>query len=536
MKIIYTSFLLLLLASCANIGVPAGGLKDKSPPRLAKATPENYSTNVSGKTITLKFNENIQLIKGENNINLFPRQALPPICEVVGKTLTIHLKDSLKQNTTYHIQLKEAIADINEGNAISIFEYYFSTGNIINKGKLNGKIIDAYTGKEGTGYTVILNKQIEDSSIFRSEPDYITYSNSKGEFDFGGIKDDNYRLYTFKDENNNGKVDKGEMLGFNGPALFVDSNFNNIKLRTSHDKSLETPELRKYFCNNYGVFQFVTAPKGAYKRLVENNLFTDEAYLLEFPGTDDDTLIWFSPSAEMQDGHFDIYVNDWWWRDITILHQMNNKLRRQCWATNNVNEGGKLDLFDTLTIRFHSPIWNYDDRDVEVYEDSIKIKYPGNAFFRDNEKSQYLIPIDFKPDKNYIVKFKKGAFNDIFNQRMDSFSVRFKTEKADRYGSLVVNFNQTQAKPLLIELLDEKLNQVRSNIINGTNKIEYKNLLPGNYRIRIVDDINLNNKIDDGYINKGLNPEKSFLFDDIIPVKANIDLENINIDLDKAKM
>ncbi len=537
MNTLYTNiFLLFLLASCANIGSPSGGPKDKTPPKLIKATPENFSINFTGNTVLIKFNENIQLIKGENNIYLFPKPIVAPDYDVDGKTLTIKFNEALKQNTTYHIQFKEAISDINEGNAVDLVDYYFSTGSIINKGKLNGKIIDAYTGKDATGYTVILNKQLEDSSIFRAEPDYITFSNSKGEFDFGGIKEDNYRVYAFKDENNNNKADKGEMLGFHGPVFYVDTNINIINIRASHDKSLETPELRKYFCNNYGIFEFVVAPKGAYKRLVENNLFTDEAYLLEFPGTDDDTLIWYSPSAEMQDGHFDIYVNDWWWRDITILHQMNNKVRRQCWTTNNINENGKLDLFDTLSIRFHTPIWNYDDRGIELYEDSIKIKYTGNSFFRDNEKSQYLLPLDFKPDKKYIIKFKKGAFNDIFNQRLDSFSINFTTEKLDKYGSLILNVTQTQSKPLLIELLDENLKQVRSNIINGTNKIEYKYLLPGNYRIRIVDDVNLNHKLDDGYINKGINPEKAFLFDDIIPIKKNIDLENININIDKAKL
>ncbi|MDZ4756553.1 MAG: Ig-like domain-containing protein [Bacteroidota bacterium] len=535
MKTLYFTFTLLLFASCANIGTPSGGQKDKTPPKQIKSIPENYSINFTGNIIKLRFDENILLIRGENNINIFPKQTNPPEYEAVGKVLNIKLKDSLKPNTTYHIQLKEAISDINEGNTNNLIDFYFSTGNIINKGNIKGNIIDAYTGHDGTGYTVILNKQNEDSSIFRTEPDYVTFSSSKGEFDFGGVKDENYRIYVFKDENNNNKPDKNEMFGFYGPMFYVDSNTNNITIRTSYDKSLETPELRKYFCKNYGVFEFVVAPKGAYKRLVENNLFTDEAYLLEFGGIDEDTLIWFSPSAEMQDGHFDVYVNDWWWRDVTMAHQMSNKIRRQCWLTNNIKENGKLDLFDTLNIRFHSPIWNYDDRNLELYEDSIKIKYVGNSFFRDNEKSQYVLPIDLKPDKNYLIKFKDGAFNDIFNQKIDSFSIKFKTEKSDLYGSLIITMNQTQAKPLLVELLDEKLNPIRSNIINGSNKLEYKYLLPGNYRIRIVDDINLNNKMDDGYINKGKNPEKTFLFDDIIPITQNIDLDNINIDLDKVK-
>ncbi len=537
MKIVYINIIYFLFASCANIGSPSGGSRDKSSPKLIKAKPENHSVNISDRIITFRFDENIQLIKGENNISVFPKQTIPPDFEIDGKTLIIKLKDPLKLNTTYHIQLKDAIADINEGNDIDLVDFYFSTGALIDKGKIKGKIIDAYTGGNANGYTVILNKQIEDSSIFRHENDYTTFSNSTGEFEFGGIKEDNYRLYAFKDENNNNKADKDELLGFYGPIVFVDSNptANAIVFRASHDKSLETPELKKYFCNNYGVFQFVTAPRGAYKRLVENNLFTDEAYLLEFPGTDEDTIIWFSPSAEMQDGHFDIYVNDWWWRDITILHQMNNKQRRQCWTTNNVNERGKIELFDTLTVRFHNPIFNYDDRYIEVFEDSIRLRNDFNPFFRDNEKSQYLLPLALKSDKSYIIKFKKGLFNDIFNQPVDSFSICFKAEKDDRYGSLILNINQTQAKPLLIELLDEKLNQVRSNIINGSNKIEYKYLLPGNYRVRIVDDINLNNKMDDGYINKGLQPERAFLFENIIPIKQNIDIDDINIDIDKVK-
>ena len=50
----------LLFAGCAQVGMPSGGAKDESPPKLLSATPPIGSTNVATNAITLVFDEYVR--------------------------------------------------------------------------------------------------------------------------------------------------------------------------------------------------------------------------------------------------------------------------------------------------------------------------------------------------------------------------------------------------------------------------------------------------------------------------------------------
>jgi hypothetical protein len=59
-SILYTA-LVLMLNGCANIILPTGGDADKTPPVPLQAIPDSASVNFKSETVTLIFNENIQL-------------------------------------------------------------------------------------------------------------------------------------------------------------------------------------------------------------------------------------------------------------------------------------------------------------------------------------------------------------------------------------------------------------------------------------------------------------------------------------------
>ena len=53
--------IIALFTSCANIGMPKGGPKDVTPPKVLKSIPKNYSTLFKGKEIEITFDEYIKL-------------------------------------------------------------------------------------------------------------------------------------------------------------------------------------------------------------------------------------------------------------------------------------------------------------------------------------------------------------------------------------------------------------------------------------------------------------------------------------------
>lgn len=63
---------MLSLTRCANVVSPSGGPKDTVPPIVLQASPENQSTNFSGKEIHITFDEYVTLNNPNNNIMISP--------------------------------------------------------------------------------------------------------------------------------------------------------------------------------------------------------------------------------------------------------------------------------------------------------------------------------------------------------------------------------------------------------------------------------------------------------------------------------
>ena len=117
------------MQSCAQISAPNGGPEDVTPPQLDSAGtfPANYSTHFVGDKITLSFDEFFVLKNPTANVFFSPSLEESPEFLTAGKTLTILLKNDLKENTTYTINFGDAISDYTMGNQIPDFKYVFSS-------------------------------------------------------------------------------------------------------------------------------------------------------------------------------------------------------------------------------------------------------------------------------------------------------------------------------------------------------------------------------------------------------------------------
>ncbi|MEO6136191.1 MAG: Ig-like domain-containing protein [Ginsengibacter sp.] len=210
MKIRTTLFLLLsvgvfymlstMSSSCAQIGVPTGGVRDSLPPTLLKATPPNNSIKFEGKQITLSFDEYIQLQNLQENLLVSPTPIINPNIDFKLKTITIKLRDTLQPNTTYSLQLGKSIVDLNENNPYPNFTYVFSTGTYIDSLTFSGNVQLAESGKIDTTLLVLLYNDLSDSAVFKHKPKYITRVNNKGDFQFNNLAKDTYHLFAIKDE------------------------------------------------------------------------------------------------------------------------------------------------------------------------------------------------------------------------------------------------------------------------------------------------------------------------------------------------
>lgn len=219
---IITILVLLMLKSCANVQAPSGGKRDTIAPKILNFYPENYTANFNlsnDNEIKLEFDKYMD--KGKVIENIFISPELNLSYNWSGKELSISINDSLKRNTTYNLTMGRDIADYLGNKAAEIFNLTFSTGEIIDKGIIRGKLIDEF------GTTLKDNKNIfifayflgkEDYSLIKQNdskdtifkfPDYRTQINDDGSFEVKGLKYGYYAVFAIEDKLRDKSFDLG---------------------------------------------------------------------------------------------------------------------------------------------------------------------------------------------------------------------------------------------------------------------------------------------------------------------------------------
>lgn len=204
--LIFTIFVSFLLFSCANPKPPSGGEPDKSPPRVIKFYPSNYTTNFQEGNIEISFNKWVDRGSVVNNIFLNP----PARYQVnwSGKTLQIEFPDGLDTNTTYSLLLGTDYFDLDQNKAQEPFSLVFSTGVHIDSGKIMGRILTE--DMSGVFVYAIPTALINDTLMdIEHLSHYKTQPNQKGDFKIEATKETKYYIFAFKDKNNNKIYDNG---------------------------------------------------------------------------------------------------------------------------------------------------------------------------------------------------------------------------------------------------------------------------------------------------------------------------------------
>lgn len=286
------------LWGCASVGSPGGGFYDETPPVLVKSEPLEGAIDVKKQKITMRFDENIKLDNANEKLTISPPQEKTPSISSNAKTLTIELQDTLKANTTYTIDLGDAVQDNNEGNPMENLTLTFSTGTHIDTMKVMGVVLNAqdlepvqgaFVGiyrvhdvdcqmHDGIadilncGYCIENSKPKTDSlqlaidSIVALYPDSIFSlrpferagkTDVYGRFTISGLAAGRYCMYALKDGNTNYKYDTfDEDIAFLD-TLFVPSTGSHLANDTIWNRfdstqvdSIHVHEVVDYYPNN----------------------------------------------------------------------------------------------------------------------------------------------------------------------------------------------------------------------------------------------------------------------------------------------
>lgn len=209
-----------LAAGCASMGRPEGGPRDVTPPVFVSGSPAPGAINVKGNKIRITFDENVDLKNVQQTVIVSPAQKRQPSISSVGKTVTVELRDTMRDSTTYTIDFGDAIVDLNEGNPLDGFAYAFSTGPVIDTLSISGMVFEARNLEPAQGMLVGVYNALDPDTAITSLPfGRVTRTNQLGQFTVRNLAPGSYRVYALGDLNSDYHWDRSENVAFLGETV-----------------------------------------------------------------------------------------------------------------------------------------------------------------------------------------------------------------------------------------------------------------------------------------------------------------------------
>jgi len=568
-KIFLTIFLsipiLIEFLGCANPLPPSGGPRDTTAPKIKKFYPISGQTNYKENYVEIEFDKYMDKNSVQQNTTIIP--ALKTDFDWSGKELKIKFLDKTEENTTYSITLGSEIQDWKGNKPDEAFSIIFSTGDVIDSGKITGKLISA----NPVGASIFLYKlpndtfEIKSFDITKEKPNYNIQIGSSGLFEIKALKNGYYRLIAVRDIFKNGIYDDGEdeFCAYTDDIYIKQDSIVNVKIKLG-------PVI-----DNLGPMLYDVIPLS--NKLIEANfsepldsnfLFPISILLRKSEEKDNDTAIKptsiiFSPESRYKllifvSENFDTSKSyrlecksD---KDISLRDTIGNIIRDTANSIVFKPVAKELKLFPTLItppLKDSSQNVPPDKEFYFVFNIPLKRQYYDKSFSLTNlaENSAEKINISFKtdniiiikPEKKlsgdswYVLSFQSDSVFSIENEKFtdSTYKYHFKTADLRNYsgisGSLKTNVVCSGDFYIIVK------NQLTKTYIQTkiNNKMEWKfdDLPPGEYEFEVFCDEDNDSKYSYGVAKEFKFSERFFLPKDKVTLKPRWKIENYQLEI-----
>lgn len=569
----------LLLAACASIGRPEGGPRDMTPPVMVSSTPAPGSVNVSNGRIDIIFDENITLDDPMNKIVVSPPQKKQAQISSNGRRVRITLRDTLRDSTTYTVDLADAVRDLNEGNILDGLAIDFSTGPSIDTLMISGIVFEGRTLEPAQGMIVgVYSTPVADTALTTLPMDRITKTNALGRFTIRNLKPGSYRVFAINDLNHDFHWDRSEDIAFLDRDIspstmavevtdtFTDAAGNDSLVTRPATRFLPDDILLTWFNENYKPLYLVKHERPDARRLtLEMSTHSDslpqltllntvragarldrEAVLQSSPGLDSltywlrDTTLIGSDTLKIAARylHTDTLDNITFTTDtLTFALRQPKKKKKRDEETDSVpklefvnigiSSRQPQDLNIPLLFETSAPTASIDSAGFRIEElvDSVwmpvaaRIPSPPDSL----QPMRLLTEMTWKPKTKYRVTIDSLAVTDIYGNHNRPFVQEVSTHAIEDYAALFFNIGDLGPDSAIVELLSSDKPVRLEPVRNGVATFEY--VTPGAYYARLFIDRNHNGRWDTGSVADTLQPEDVFYFSKKLNLKKNWDVE-----------
>ncbi len=520
----FISLISLTFFHCANMQRPTGGPKDSLPPVLLAELPENLTRNFTDKEIVLTFDEFIKLNNQYKEFSITPDVEKQPDYKVRKKKLHIILPDSLEENTTYTINFGKGLVDYNEGNPIVNYTYVFATGPELDSLTISGSVTNAYTKvfdeKEDKEVKILLIPTRQDSIFGKKKANIFTTVDTSGNFQFRNLREDIYRIYALKEQNND-RIYNGpdELLGFLSDSIILDKDISNIHIEYSKGKPQEYRTLEKKIDKDASILLTFNQPLDNPELHIIDPSDLDPTKIVRFSKTNDSAYV-FVEKLEFDSIKFQLANEQNILDTILIRRGKNDKYEKEILPLFNITN--KVDKIRHVTLTSKTPITSVDKNKIQLLEDSVSRR---NFQLQQDtlNRNLYHIRYNWKASKNYELIIEENAILSPFNDTNKETKRTFTLDESDNYGDIIFALNGLEKDTdYIVQLIDEsKKNVYDSQIIRNQNTMSYLKFPGGKYSIRIIKDLNNNGRWDGANYYTQTQAEPIWYFEKTFTIRAN---------------
>lgn len=192
--------LLLLLGSCATPTQPTGGPPDRTPPLVVETRPANGRVNFEGDEIRFTFDQYVDRESFERAFRIDPVDGIRYEVKWSGKSARVQFEEALPDSTTLIFTIGTDFSDTNRNRLSQPFVLALSTGDRIDEGEIQARLLDGETGRGKPDAFVFLYREPVD---LETPASYVAQSDTAGQVTFSYLAEGRYKAFYVDDRNQN---------------------------------------------------------------------------------------------------------------------------------------------------------------------------------------------------------------------------------------------------------------------------------------------------------------------------------------------
>lgn len=216
---------------------------------------------------------------------------------------------------------------------------------------------------------------------------------------------------------------------------------------------------------------------------------------------------------------------------VTSLYKRTKTSKREERQAKNKKKFLNIGLSKTVEIggkpeiSFITPTFDFNKESMVITDkiDTTNTPLPFSLIAADSCGKKYTIEGKWDEGVTYKVVVDSGKVRDIYGTENDSLISSFRIKEKKEYANLFLNLSNVPEGDVFVELVDKEI-IVKREYPKG-NKVEFINVKPATYAVRLVVDKNKDGEWTTGDYDGFRQPEEVYFFEKTLVISANWDFE-----------